>query len=131
MGRGYVSEGDERSQQFVERHSHCAGLNSCTIRQRSSYHPCLEETRQRLDGNCSAGWRSQTFESEGHQSQCFPVTCFHIIFKVTQTGLITTSRLLFARQAKGKRKLVLWRCYVNQRQPAARRAGDFGNADCK
>jgi hypothetical protein len=30
------------------------------------------------------------------------------LVELTQTGLITTLRLLFARQAKGKRKLVLW-----------------------
>jgi hypothetical protein len=31
----------------------------------------------------------------------------------TPTGVIATLRLLFARQAKGKRKLVLWRFNVN------------------
>src|ERR1035441_1957544 len=31
--------------------------------------------------------------------------------QVTKTGVIATLRLLFARQAKGKRKLVLSRCY--------------------
>jgi hypothetical protein len=30
------------------------------------------------------------------------------LVELTQTGLITTLRLLFARQAKGKRKLVQW-----------------------
>ena len=89
---GYVSERNERSQQFLERHSYCAGLSSCSERQRSSYHSRLEETRQRLEGNGSAGCRSQTFESEGRQ--CFPVTCFHIIFKVTQTGVTSWRRLL-------------------------------------
>src|SRR5215469_9712243 len=29
---GYVSEGNERSQQFVERHSYCTGLSSCDTR---------------------------------------------------------------------------------------------------
>jgi hypothetical protein len=30
------------------------------------------------------------------------------------TGVLTSLRRLFARQAKGKRKLVLTGCYVNQ-----------------
>jgi hypothetical protein len=29
------------------------------------------------------------------------------------TGVLTSLRLLFARQAKGKRKLVIWRYYAN------------------
>src|SRR3984893_15863193 len=29
----------------------------------------------------------------------------------TATGVLTTLRLLFARQAKGKRKIVIWRCF--------------------
>jgi hypothetical protein len=33
------------------------------------------------------------------------------LVELTQTGLITTLRLLFARQAKGKRKLVIWGFY--------------------
>jgi hypothetical protein len=31
----------------------------------------------------------------------------------TDTGVIATLRFLFARQAKGKRKLALWRCFAN------------------
>jgi len=34
-------------------------------------------------------------------------------------GVIATLRLLFARQAKGKRKLVLRRCFTNDPAPAA------------
>jgi hypothetical protein len=35
--------------------------------------------------------------------------------QLLQSGVIATLRLLFARQAKGKRKLVLWGCFANNR----------------
>src|SRR6266852_845284 len=40
-----------------------------------------------------------------------------------ESGVITTLRLLFARQAKGKRKLVLWRFCINY--PKSARAECF------
>jgi hypothetical protein len=41
-----------------------------------------------------------------------------------KSGVIATLRLLFARQAKGKRKLVLWRCYNNRGDRSHRTARD-------
>jgi hypothetical protein len=36
-----------------------------------------------------------------------------LAWPVDEIRIIATLRLLFARQAKGKRKLVLWGCFAN------------------
>jgi hypothetical protein len=49
---------------------------------------------------------------------------------IVETGLIATLRLLFARQAKGKRKLVLSRCFNNY--PSSLYKIDyFSSSDCR
>jgi hypothetical protein len=48
---------------------------------------------------------------------------------LTITGIIAPLRLLFARQAKGKRKLVLWRFFTTNRKGAVRSWANFRLAD--